>query len=448
MTLSQLKALLKIFSKAFFVIYIPLITYFLKKAVIKTEKLSEMIWGPALLILVLGTGFYLTAASGFFLLFRCGFILKNTFGKIFKDKKAFYATATALGATVGTGNIVGVSTAIAIGGAGAVFWMWIGAFFGMMLKFAEAALAVKYKGGAMKYIEKAFGGKTFAVLWSICCVLASFGGGNMIQTNAAGAVFEKSFGIPAVFTGISIAALNAAVLFCGAKAVLKTSSLLVPAMALIYISGCFGVLFIFRENIIPSFAKIFSEAFEPLSIGGGICGILISESLRTGIAKGTFTHEAGMGSASLAHSESKGDPLIQGCWGIAEVFIDTIFVCSLTALVILSSGIPSAEEVFSSCFGKAGDIFLSASMFLFALAAVIGWAFYGEKALGYITKSKAAAVFYRIIFCAAAVLGSSMELPLIWNITDIFNGLMIFPNLMAIIFLSNEVFGITKKERR
>lgn len=379
----------------------------------------------------MGTGFFLTSASGFFPVFKSGFILKNTFGKIFKDKSAFCGAATALGATVGTGNIIGVSAAISIGGAGAVFWMWIGAFFGMMLKFAEAALAVRYKGGAMQYIEKAFGGKFFGILWSICCVLASFGGGNMIQTNAAGAVFEKTFGVPPVFIGTVIAVITFTVLFCGAKAVLKTSSLLVPIMALIYISGSFGVLFIFRENIIPAFENIFKSAFEPLSVGGGFLGILTSESLRAGISKGTFTHEAGMGSASLAHSESESTPLIQGCWGIAEVFVDTIFVCSLTALVILSSGISSAEETFSFCFGKAGDVFLSVSMFLFALAAVIGWAFYGEKALLYITKSKTAIVFYRIIFCTAAIIGSFTELPLIWSITDIFNGLMIFPNLIA-----------------
>lgn len=400
------------------------------------------------MILVLGTGMFFTAASGFFPLLKCGFILKNTFGKILEDKKAFCAAATALGATVGTGNIIGVSTAISIGGAGAVFWMWIGAFFGMMLKFAEAALSVKYKSGAMKYIEKAFGGKIFAILWSICCVLASFGGGNMIQTNAAGAFFEKAFGTPPVLIGILIAALTAAVLFCGANAVLKTSSLLVPVMALIYVLGCFTVLFIFRENIMPAFSKILFSALEPLSIGGGAIGVLTSEALRTGISKGTFTHEAGMGSASLAHSESGTDPLVQGCWGIIEVFIDTIFVCSLTALVILSSEISSAESVFFFCFGKAGDVFLSVSMFLFALAAVIGWAFYGEKALSYITKSKTAAVFYRIIFCAAAIVGSFIELPLVWNITDIFNGLMIFPNLAAIIFLSPEVLKIIKNRKR
>ncbi|MBQ3531912.1 MAG: sodium:alanine symporter family protein [Oscillospiraceae bacterium] len=401
------------------------------------------------MVLVLGTGFFLTAASGFFPLRKAGFIIKTTFGKIFKDKSAFAGAATALGATVGTGNIIGVFAAISIGGAGAVFWMWAGAFFGMMLKFAEAALSVKYKGGAAVYIEKAFGGKFFAVIWSFCCVLASFGGGNMIQTNAAGAVFEKCFGISPIFIGIIIAVFTAAVLFCGAKAVLKTSSLLVPIMALIYVFGCFAVLFMFRENIIPSFSKIFSSAFKPLSIGGGVFGILTSEALKTGIAKGTFTHEAGMGSASLAHSESNGEPLTQGCWGIAEVFIDTIFVCSLTALVILSSGISSAEEVFYSCFGNSGKIFLSVSMFLFALAAVIGWAFYGEKALFSITKSKIAANLYRILFCFAAVIGSFTKLPLIWNITDIFNGLMIFPNLLAIIILSPEVLKTTyKKEER
>lgn len=414
---------------------------------IETEKISEIIWGPALTFLVLGTGFYLTAASGFFPFRRVGFIIKSTFGKIFGDKKAFSAAATAIGATVGTGNIAGVSAAIMIGGAGAVFWMWCGAFFGMMLKFAEAALAVKYKGGAMVYIEKAFGGRFFSVMWCLCCIFASFGGGNMIQTHAAGAVFEKSFGLPSVIIGITIAVLTGAVLFFGAKAVIKTSSLLVPAMAAIYVAGCLFALFSFRENIVPAFRMIFSEAFEPLSVSGGISGLILSDALRTGISKGTFTHEAGMGSASLAHSESESKPVIQGCWGIAEVFIDTIFVCTLTALVILSSGFSSAEEVFGFGFGFSGDIFLSVSMFLFALAAVIGWAFYGEKALFYITKNKTAAVLYRILFCLCAVFGSFARLDFIWSVTDIFNGLMVFPNLIAIIILSPEVIKTAKKER-
>lgn len=411
------------------------------------DYVSKIVWGPALLLLIFAAGFFLTAFSGFFTLRKAGFIIKSTFGGIFKNKKAFAATATALGATVGTGNIIGVSAAISIGGAGAVFWMWVGAFFGMMLKFAEAALAVKYNGGANVYIEKAFGGKFFSCFWCVCCVLASFGGGNMIQANAAADIFKKSFDMPPIIIGISICCITALMLFSGADSVIKASSFLVPIMAVIYICGCFAVLFCFRQNIIPAFWNIFSSAFEPFSAGGGIIGLLLSKALGTGFSKGTFTHEAGMGSASLAHAESgEKNPVRQGCWGAVEVFIDTIIVCSLTAFVILSvPGANSAEEVFSSVFGKAGNIFLCVSMFLFALAAIIGWAFYGEKALQYITKSKKTVVLYRILFCFAVILGSAAKMPFIWNITDIFNGLMIFPNLAAIIVLSPEVLKIAKE---
>lgn len=406
-----------------------------------------------MLVLVLGAGLYLTAAAGFFPIRRAGTVFKNTFGRIFENKSAFAAAATALGATVGTGNIIGVASAIAIGGPGAVFWMWAGAFLGMMLKFAEAALAVKYRGGAMKYIEKAFGGRFFAVVWCVCCVLASFGGGNMVQSSAAAAVFGDCFGLPPVLIGAALAVPTAFVLFGGAKSVIKTSSVLVPAMAAVYVFGCLWVIFTFRENVPQAFAGIFTSAFEPLSAGGGICGLFVSESLRAGIAKGTFTHEAGMGSASLAHAEStEKDPLAQGCWGIIEVFTDTIFVCTLTALVILSAGAEfdesSAGRVFSLCFGKAGEIFLCVSMFLFALAAMIGWAFYGEKALGYITKSKIPTVLYRILFCFAVVFGAVAEVPLVWSITDVFNGLMIFPNLAAVIVLSPKVVEMTKSKAK
>lgn len=426
---------------------------FHKKEVCKTEKLSfllervsDLVWGPALLIFVLGTGFFLTAASGFFPLRRAGFIIKSFFSDVLHNKKAFAAAATALGATVGTGNIIGVAAAIAIGGAGAVFWMWAGAFFGMMLKFAEAALAVKY-GGADIYIEKAFGGKALSAFWCVCCVLASFGGGNMIQSGAAADIWQKSFDVPKLFIGFLICAVTAAVLFRGAGAVTKTSAFLVPAMALIYICGCFAVLFIFRQNILPALKNIFFSAFEPFAAGGGLFGILLSESLRTGLSKGTFTHEAGMGSASLAHAESgEKNPMKQGCMGIIEVFIDTIFVCTLTALVILS--VPNAncaENAFHFVFGSAGDIFICVSMLLFAVAAIIGWAFYGEKALCHITKSKKIVFLYRFLFCFAALIGAAAEMPVIWSITDIFNGIMIFPNLAAIIVLSPEIIKICRK---
>lgn len=413
------------------------------------ENLSNLIWGPALLVPVLITGAFFTFATGFFPLRKAGFIVKSTFGQIFKSKSAFAATATALGATVGTGNIVGVSFAIAMGGPGAIFWMWVGAFLGMMLKFAEAAMAVRYKGGANVYIEKALGIKWPAFFWCICCVLCSFGGGNMIQTNSAGAVFSGAFGISPVFIGLLISLFAGAVIFFGTKAVTKVSSYLVPVMAVIYILGCSAVLFICRGNILPAFEAIFKSAFKPLSLGGGISGLIISEALRTGIAKGTFTNEAGMGSASLAHAESEEkNPLIQGCWGAVEVFIDTIFVCSFTALVLLCSGFSSADEVFGEYFGKSGDVFLCVSMFLFALAAVIGWAFYGEKALLHITNSKIMIFLYRMLFLFAAFCGSFLDLDFIWNFTDIFNGLMIFPNILALLFLAPEIIKITKNPAR
>ncbi len=402
------------------------------------DKISNLIWGPALLLPLLGSGIFFTVITGLFPIRKIGFIIKSTFGKIFKSKSAFASTATALGATVGTGNIVGVCSAITLGGPGAVFWLWVGAVFGMMLKFAESSLAIKYRGGAAVYIEKAFGNKRIAGFWCICCALASFGGGNMIQSNSAGAVCKNFFGVNPLLIGILLSALTAFILFKGANAVTKTSAYLVPIMAGIYVIGSLGVIFLCRENIPKAFENIFSKAFEPLAVGGGFFGLFTSSALRVGITKGTFTHEAGMGSASLAHSESdEASPAVQGCWGIIEVFVDTIVVCTLTALVILCGQMNSAE-----------DVFLCLSMFLFALAAIIGWAFYGEKALKYITKSNILIKLYKICFCFAVLIGSVASLPAIWSITDIFNGLMIFPNITAILLLWKEVRNFTLKNKK
>ncbi len=357
--------------------------------------------------------------------------------------------ATALGATAGTGNIVGVASAVAVGGAGAVFWMWAGALLGMMLKFGEAALAVKYPSGAMGYIEHAFGGRRASLFWCGCCVLASFGTGNMVQTNAAAGICKSSFGAPPPVVGAAIAVLAAAVLFRGARAVTKTASVLVPLMAALYIIGCTALLFICRQRLPAAVASIFSEAFTPSAAGGGAAGLLTSKALQIGIARGTFTNEAGMGSASLAHAESSGTPAEQGCWGIVEVFLDTVVCCTLTALAILSADISplgenAAEVAFGKYFGGAGSAFLALSMFFFALAAVMGWAFYGEKALGYITKSKKALIFYRVLFCVCAAAGAVLSLPAVWNLSDIFNGLMIFPNVAALLVLKSEILSTAK----
>lgn len=415
-----------------------------------SEKAAQFVWGPALLLLVLFGGAFLTVASGFYPLRKLRFIIKSTFGSLKGKSGGFAAMATALGATAGTGNIVGVASAIAIGGAGAVFWMWVGAFLGMMLKFAEAAMAVKYRGGAMKYIERAFGGRKSAMAWCICCIFASFGTGNMVQTNAAGNICKSAFGVPPVFVGAAIALLSAAVLFRGAKAVIKVSSLFVPLMAAFYMLGCTALLFICRNNLSAAVKSIFSGAFAPLAMGGGIVGLLTSKALQIGIARGTFTNEAGMGSASIAHAESGGTPAEQGCWGIIEVFLDTMVCCTLTAFAILSSGLgniesTASEAAFSKYFGGFGSAFLASSMFFFALAAVIGWAFYGEKALEYITKSKKSLLIYRLSFCACAAVGSVLSLPAVWNLSDIFNGLMIVPNMAALLVLKKEIIKVSKQ---
>ena len=410
---------------------------------------AEFVWGPALLLLVLLGGAFFTVASGLYPIRKLKFIAKSTFGSVHNKSGGFAAMATALGATAGTGNIVGVASAIAVGGAGAVFWMWVGAFLGMMLKFAEAALAVKYRGGAMKYIEHAFGGRFAAIFWSICCVLASFGTGNMVQTNAAGSICKSAFGASPLIIGSAIAVLSAAVLFRGAKAVTKVSSFLVPFMAAFYMLGCAALIFICRDNLPATIKNIFSCAFSTGALSGGAVGIITSKALQSGISRGTFTNEAGMGSASIAHAESSGTPAEQGCWGIVEVFLDTVVCCTLTALAILSSGIGSiddcaAEAAFSKYFGGLGSAFLALSMFFFALAAVIGWAFYGERALCYITNSKKALLFYRMFFCLCAAAGSALSLPAVWNLSDIFNGLMIFPNTAALLVLKKEILNITK----
>ena len=415
------------------------------------EKLNSFIWGPGLLALVLGTGVWFTVRSGFYPLRKFAAIRKTTLGSL-KDKKGgFAAMMTALGATVGTGNIVGVAFAIAVGGAGSIFWMWVGAFFGMMLKFSEAALAVRFKGGAPVYIQKALSGKRAALFWSLCCVLSSFGVGNTVQIAAASTAAETAFDLPPFLVGTLAALLVAMVCIGGTKTVTKVSSVLVPLMALFYLLGGLFLLWQFREAVPASFALIFRDAFSESAAAGGFSGFLTSKALRVGITRGTFTHEAGMGSAALAHAESEEkDPATQGNWGILEVFADS-FVCTVTALVLLSSGVSLENEestfsAFAAGFGAFGEKFLSVGLFLFALAAMIGWEFYGERALSALTGRKTALVGYRLFFCLLTVAGSFLPMALLWDLSDIFNGLMLLPNLMALLLLRKEIFGFIKRK--
>ncbi len=437
-----------------------------------SQKAAEAAWGPGLLVFLLGAGAYFTVGSGFFPIRRARFVWRATLGGMFKNEHGtgrgvspFAAMSTALGATVGTGNVVGVTAAIAAGGPGAVFWMWMGAALGMMTKFAEAVLAVRYRvpdehgwrGGPMYYIEKGLGMRPLAAVYAALCMAASFGMGNMVQTNSAAAAAKAAMNVPTWATGALIAALAAAVLFAGANSVTRAACALVPFMALGYTAGCIWVLVSHGEALPGAVAAIFDGAFSFKAAAGGLFGTAV----RAGISRGVFSNEAGVGSAAIAHAAtSETDPARQGCWGILEVFIDTIVVCTMTALALLvlgadfssAGGAELAALAFAGAFGKAGGWFMAAALFLFALATVIGWAYYGEAALRYLTGGKEAVLtVYRILYVAAAAFGAGAALPLVWNLSDIMNALMAFPNLAALLFLSPEVFKAAKsagKDRR
>lgn len=423
---------------------------------------AALVWGPGLLIVLLGTGLWFTLGSGLFPLRRVGGVFRAVIRSLFRKREGpgptpFEAMSTALGATVGTGNIAGVSAAILMGGAGAVFWMWVGAFLGMMTKFAEAALAVAYhehgregfRGGAMYYIKKGLKMPVLASAWCILCIGASLGGGCMAQSGSAAENCFAVLNIPRPAVGLLIAVLTGAALFRKGGNVEKVSGVLVPVMAVLYITGSLAALAVFRERLGEAVEMIFEDAFSFRSAAGGFTGLLTADAVRVGFARGTFTNEAGIGSASIAHgASSEREPGIQGCWGILEVFVDTIVVCTLTALVLLAGGCATAAEAFTGCFGTAGGVFLAASTFLFALAAMIGWAYYGESALSFLTKRKNALYGYRILFCAAGVLGSYIEFGAALHVSDIFDGLMAFPNCAALIFLSKEVFASVRGAER
>ncbi len=432
--------------------------------------INSFVWGPYMLILLVGTGIYITFATGFFQVSRIKLWCSKTFGTLGSKRTAgknitpFQAVSAALASTVGTGNIAGVATAIVAGGPGAVFWMWVSAFFGMMTKYAEVLLAVHYRekdengihfGGPMYYIEKGMKVKWLAVAFALFGAFASFGIGNMTQSNSiAGAL--QSFSIPPIATGIVFAVLAGLVIIGGIKRIATVTEKLVPFMAVLYFIGAVVLLVINVAKIPEAFSVIFESAFNVKSVGGGVMGYGIAQAMRYGVARGVFSNEAGLGSAPIAHaaSESK-NPAEQGLWGIFEVFVDTIVICTLTALIVLTSGLYMSGDLsgaaltasaFESGFGSAGNVFLSVSLICFAFSTIIGWSYYGERCLAYLSKNnKVVTQVYRILFIVSIVVGATLELTLVWNIADTLNGLMAIPNLIAILALSKIIITLTKK---
>jgi AGCS family alanine or glycine:cation symporter len=409
--------------------------------------------------------------TGFFSITKIGYVLKNTLFKMFaKDDKgegevtAFQAVATALAATVGTGNIAGVATAIALGGPGAVFWMWLAAIMGMTTKYAEVVLAVNYRektedgrfvGGPMYYITNGLGKswKWLAVLFAFFGTFASFGIGCMVQSNSVALSAQSTFGIPVLATGIVLAILTAVVIVGGIKRIGAFTEKLVPFMAALYILGGLWLLISNAAKIPAAFAMIFSNAFTGTAAVGGFTGTVMMQAIRFGIARGIFTNEAGLGSAPIAHAAATTDhPVRQGLWGVFEVFTDTIVICSITALSILVTGVWETGEsgavlsamAFDTGIPVVGRFIVSIGLILFAYSTILGWEYYGERCLEYLAGTKPI-IAYRLLWVIAVVVGAIGGLEFMWDLADTLNGLMAFPNLVGVLILSPVVFKLTRE---
>ena len=417
-----------------------------------------------LIIALLGAGLWFSFRLGFIQVRGFGESMRRTFGGLFSKKGAagkdgmssFQALATAIAAQVGTGNIAGAATALAIGGAGAIFWMWIAAFLGMATIYAEALMAQKYKtvgadgqvtGGPVYYIRAAFKGtfgKVLAALFAILITLALGFMGNAVQSNSIAAAFHTAFGIPQWIMGVVVAVIALFVFAGGIERIAKVTETIVPLMAALYIVGALIVIIYNYKNIPYAFASIFVGAFAPQSVVGGAAGATVKLALTKGVARGLFSNEAGMGSTPHAHAVAKvNHPVEQGFVAMAGVFIDTFIVLNLTALVILTTksiptgktGAELSQYAFSTLYGKGGDIFVAICMFFFAFSTIIGWYFFGQANIKYLFGPKAV----KIYSAAAAVcvfLGSLAEVDLVWNMADCFNSLMVVPNILALFTLS------------
>ncbi len=443
---------------------------------------NGFIWGIPAMICIIGVGLYLSIGTGFIQIRRFVYAIRQTLGKIFDQKEAekgamtpFQAVCTALAGTVGTGNIAGVAGAIAIGGPGAVFWMWISALLGMCTKYSEVVLAVHYRernkdgdwvGGPMYFIKNGLSSKWhfLAVLFSVFGVVAVFGTGNATQVNtivtAIDAVLvnyhfaaEGSLGTLNMILGVIIAACVAMVLLGGVQRIGSFTERLVPFMAVFYIILALGVVFMHIGSVPAVFASIFAGAFNPASFTGGVVGSMFV-SMRRGVSRGIFSNEAGLGTGSIAHATADtGHPVHQGLFGIFEVFADTIVICTLTALVILCSGVDivfgqaaGADLTisgFTSSYGIWVSVFTAVALICFAFSTTIGWGLYGSRCVEYLFGTRTIRPFL-VIYAFVSVIGATLDLGLLWDISDTFNGLMVIPNLIAVFMLSGTVFRLTR----
>lgn len=434
--------------------------------------INGIVWGAPMLILILGVGFFMSLGLKMMPILKLG----TGFSLLFKGTKAkegeesegeippYQALMTAMSATVGTGNIAGVATAVFLGGPGALFWMWLTALVGMATKFSEAVLAVKYRevdeegnhvGGPMYYIKNGLGqkwawlGTAFAVFGAV----AGFGIGNTVQSNSIAQVIETNFGVPTIATGVIAMILVGAVLIGGIKRIGSVAGALVPLMAVAYIMAGLVVLSINADQIAPAFALIFESAFTGHAAEGGFAGAAVWAAIRFGVARGVFSNEAGLGSAPIAHAAAQTkDPVRQGLIAMLGTFLDTIIVCTITGLVIVTSGVWTSGEsgaaLTSAAFADAlpglGNYLVAISLAIFAFTTIIGWSFYGEKCVEFLFGVKAIKP-YRFLWILAVPVGATLSLDFVWLVADTLNAMMALPNLIAIALLSPVVFGLTRE---
>ena len=431
------------------------------------NEIDAFVWGPPLLVLLVGTGILLTFRLKLLQVFK----LPQALGLIFSakndgsgDVNSFKALCTALAATVGTGNIVGVATAIKAGGPGALFWMWMAAFFGMATKYSECLLAVKYRtvdangnisGGPMYYIENGLGKKykPLAVMFAVFGVLcAYFGIGTFAQVNSIVEITQLSAGIPVVYTGIALTVVVAAVTIGGLKSIATVAAKVVPAMALLYFLTTVGIMIVFADQVPAAIATVLNSAFTPTAAQGGFLGATVMLAMRSGVARGVFSNESGLGSAPIVAAAAKTKwAAEQGLISMTGTFIDTIIICTLTGLSLVVSGVwcgplngaAMTESAFTMAFPAFGSMLLLVGLVLFAFTTILGWNYYGERCVEYLMGVKAI-LPYRIIFICLIACGPFLKLEEIWVLADIVNGLMAIPNLIALLALSGVVVAETK----
>ncbi|MDD6610479.1 MAG: sodium:alanine symporter family protein [Gemmiger sp.] len=436
------------------------------------ERASDILWNSLLLFLLVGTGVFFTIRLRGVQLRRFGEGFHRVFGGFtLRGKKAddqgmssFQALATAIAAQVGTGNITGCATALVSGGPGALFWVWVSAFFGMATIYAEAVLAQRYRttvngkvtGGPAYYIRAAFKGtfgKVLAGVFSVLIILALGFMGNMVQSNSIGDAFHNAFGISHLAVGIVVAVIAAFIFLGGVQRIAAVTEKIVPIMAAFYILGCIVILVMNHKALPGAFAQIFVLAFNPQAMAGGVAGVTVQQAMRFGVARGLFSNEAGMGSTPHAHALAKVDhPREQGAVAILGVFIDTFVVLTLTGLVLITSGlIPDGltgtaltQAAFSQAFGGFGPVFIAICMFFFAFSTIIGWYFFGQSNFKAMFGEKALPVYSAIVVVFILV-GSTLKVDLVWAMADFFNGLMAVPNLLALLALSGVVAAIDKE---